>query len=115
MKRLSIITVIALLAMVSGYAQGQNVTNPDKNKSSVHSITLPVTEVKLKPGPGSEKTSTLCNICHSLEYITMQPALPKATWSKEVNKMIKVMGAPINEEDAKVISEYLSTSYGTGK
>ncbi len=113
MKRLLIITVIAMLATASGYAQGQGVTNPDK--SSVHSITLPVTEVKLKPGPGSEKASTLCNICHSLEYITMQPALPKATWSAEVSKMIKVMGAPINEEDAKVITEYLSTAYGTGK
>ena len=113
MKTLLIITGIAMLAATSGYAQGQSMTNPDK--SSVHSITLPVTEVKLKPGPGSEKASTLCNICHSLEYITMQPALPKATWSAEVNKMIKVMGAPINEEDAKVIIEYLSTSYGTGK
>jgi hypothetical protein len=45
----------------------------------------------------------------------MQPALPGATWSSEVNKMIKVMGAPINEEDAKIITEYLSAEYGTGK
>ncbi len=113
MKRLLIITVIVMLATAAGYAQGQSVATPDK--SSVHSITLPLTEVKLKPGPGSEKASTLCNICHSLEYITMQPALPQAIWSAEVNKMIKVMGAPINEEDAKVITEYLSTAYGTGK
>jgi hypothetical protein len=28
--------------------------------------------------------------------------------------MIKVMGAPINEEDAKTISNYLGTEYGTG-
>ncbi len=113
MKRLLIITVLVMLATASGYAQGQSVATPDN--SSVHSITLPLTEVKLKPGPGSEKASTLCNICHSLEYITMQPALPHAIWSAEVNKMIKVMGAPINEEDAKVITEYLSTAYGTGK
>ncbi len=113
MKNLLVITAIVILATALGYAQGQNVTNP--GESTVHSITLPVTEVKLKPGSGSDKASTLCNICHSLEYITMQPALPRATWSAEVNKMIKVMGAPINEEDAKLIIEYLSTSYGTGK
>jgi hypothetical protein len=44
----------------------------------------------------------------------MQPAFPRATWTAEVNKMIKVMGAPINEEDAKTIINYLGTEYGTG-
>jgi hypothetical protein len=113
MKHLLILIAIVMLATALGYAQVQSAS--DQDKSSIHSITLPVTVVKLKPGPGLDKTSTLCNICHSLEYITMQPALPRATWSAEVNKMIKVMGAPINEEDAKLITEYLSTSYGTGK
>jgi hypothetical protein len=113
MKNLLILISIVMLATASGYVQGQSVS--DQDKSSVHSITLPVSEVKLKPGTGLDKASTLCNICHSLEYITMQPALPRATWSAEVNKMIKVMGAPINEEDAKMITEYLSISYGTGK
>jgi len=101
------------LASALDNAQGQSGSGQDK--SSVHSITLPATEVTLKPGLGLDKVRTLCNICHSLEYITMQPALPGATWSAEVNKMIKVMGAPINEEDAKVITEYLSAEYGTGK
>ncbi len=113
MKNLLILIATVILATSAAYAQEQRATVQDK--SSVHSIALPVTEVKLKPGPGSDKASTLCNICHSLEYITMQPALPSATWSALVNKMIKVMGAPINEEDAKLITEYLSTSYGTGK
>lgn len=113
MKTLLIISAIVISSLVSVHTQGQSMT--DHEKGTVHTITLPVTEVKLKPGPGLEKTSTLCNICHSLEYITMQPALPKATWSAEVNKMIKVMGAPINEEDAKIIIEYLNSSYGNGK
>ncbi|HUI45797.1 MAG TPA: cytochrome c [Nitrospirota bacterium] len=113
MKNLLIITAIVMLASASGNAQGQS--GGDQDKSSVHSITIPSTDVTLKPGPGLDKVRTLCNICHSLEYITMQPALPEATWSAEVNKMIKVMGAPINGEDAKIITEYLSAEYGTGK
>jgi sulfite dehydrogenase (cytochrome) subunit B len=113
MKNLLIMAAIVILAMASGNVQGQS--ESDQGKNSVHSITLPVTEVTLKPGLGLNKVSSLCNICHSLEYITMQPALPGATWSAEVNKMIKVMGAPINEEDAKIITEYLSAEYGTGK
>ena len=103
---------MVMLTLASGNAQGQS--GSDQDKSGIHSITLPVIEVTLKPGPGVDKVRTLCNICHSLDYITMQPALPGATWSAEVNKMIKVMGAPINEENAKIISEYLSVQYGTG-
>ncbi len=113
MKNLLLIAIIVVLTSLLGNAQGQSVI--DQDKSSVRSITLPVFEMKLKAGPGLDKVSSLCNICHSLEYITMQPALPRATWSAEVNKMIKVMGAPINEEDAKIITEYLSAEYGTGK
>jgi hypothetical protein len=113
MKTLLLVSAaIAIWSLVAVNAHGQSMDEQDKN--SVHTITLPVIDVKLKPGVGQEKTSTLCNICHSLHYITMQPALPKATWSAEVNKMIKVMGAPISEEDAKIITTYLSTSYGNG-
>jgi sulfite dehydrogenase (cytochrome) subunit B len=113
MKTFFLMSVIVMSSLVSVNSQGQSKTGQDT--STVHTITLPAIEVKLKPGPGQEKASTLCNICHSLEYITMQPALPKATWAAEVNKMIKVMGAPINEEDAKIITEYLSNSYGNAK
>jgi cytochrome c5 len=113
MKNLLLISAIVALALSATNAQSQSMTDADKDM--VHSITLPVMDVHLKPGPGLEKVSTLCNVCHTLRYITMQPPLPKAAWSAEVNKMIKVMGAPINEEDAKTIIDYLNTAYGTGK
>ncbi len=110
MKNLFILLTIAMIAAIPVIMQGQ----ADQNKSGVHSIELPVIQTELKPGPGLDKASTLCNICHSVDYITMQPAFPRATWTAVVNKMIKVMGAPINEEDAKTIIDYLSTEYGTG-
>ncbi len=111
MKNLFMIFTIAIIATIPMVVQGQG----NQDKEAVHSIELPVIQVQLNPGPGLDKASSLCNICHTLKYITMQPAFPRATWTAEVNKMIKVMGAPINDEDAKTIIDYLSTEYGTGK
>ncbi len=110
MKNLLILLTIAIAAAVPVILHGQT----DQGKIGVHYIELPVIQTELKSGPGLDKVSTLCNICHSVDYITMQPAFPRATWTAEVNKMIKVMGAPINEEDAKTIINYLATEYGTG-
>jgi hypothetical protein len=110
MKNFLMLLTTAIIAAMPAVLLGQD----GRGTSGVHSIELPVMQTELKPGPGLDKVKTLCNICHTLKYITMQPPLPRATWSAEVNKMIKVMGAPINEEDAKTIINYLSTEYGTG-
>jgi len=82
---------------------------------AVHSIELPKITVELKTGEGKKTTERFCNICHSLDYITTQPPFSKTQWTATVNKMIKVMGAPIAEEDAKAIINYLAAEYGTGK
>jgi mono/diheme cytochrome c family protein len=82
---------------------------------TMHTIELPQTRVEFKPGAGMETTERYCGICHSLDYITMQPQFSRAKWNAIVNKMIKVMGAPIPDEDAKVIADYLAAQYGTGQ
>ncbi len=96
-------------------ASAENPGTASPPGSGIRSIDLPVVQVELRQGPGVEKTSTLCNICHSLDYITMQPPFSRDQWTGTVNKMVKVMGAPIKDDDAKTIIEYLSTSYGNGK
>ena len=78
------------------------------------SINLPETRVELKPGEGLTKAETFCNICHSLDYIVMQPKLTKLQWTATVTKMIKIFGAPINEEDTTLIVNYLAAQYGAG-
>jgi sulfite dehydrogenase (cytochrome) subunit B len=71
-------------------------------------------EIKLKPGPGLDKVEGNCGACHSLAYIPMNsPFLNAAAWSAEVTKMIKVMGTPIGDADAKAIADYLAKNYGT--
>jgi sulfite dehydrogenase (cytochrome) subunit B len=71
-------------------------------------------KITLKPGPGLDKVETNCSTCHSLDYIPMNsPFLNAAGWNGEVTKMIKAMGAPISDADAKTIVDYLAKNYGT--
>jgi hypothetical protein len=66
---------------------------------------------ELAEGEGRQEVQSFCAICHSTRYITMQPPLPGATWEAEVNKMIKVYGAPIPDAAAKKITAYLQGHY----
>ena len=71
------------------------------------------TSIRLRPGPGMEATADNCAACHSLDYPVMNsPFLDAKGWDTEVNKMIKVFGANIDDSDAKAIKEYLTQYYG---
>ena len=70
--------------------------------------------ITLKKAPGVDKVEANCQACHSLAYIPMNsPFLNAGGWDAEVNKMIKAMGAPIDDADAKAIKDYLTKNYGT--
>jgi mono/diheme cytochrome c family protein len=70
-------------------------------------------DVRLRPGAGRELVQANCAACHSLDYIQMNsPFLDREGWQKSVDKMIKVMGAPIRPEDVAPIVAYLATAYG---
>ena len=70
--------------------------------------------VALKKAPGLEKVEGSCSGCHSLDYIPMNSPFPNAAlWDAEVTKMIKAYGAPISDDDAKVIADYLKKNYGS--
>jgi mono/diheme cytochrome c family protein len=71
--------------------------------------------VALGVGAGRGVVEGYCNTCHSLDYLRINsPFLNRHGWETEVNKMITAFGAPIGPTDAKIIVEYLATSYGTG-
>ena len=76
------------------------------------SITLPQVESKLPDGPGLQATEQGCIICHSTRYITMQPPFSKEAWTASVDKMRKTFGAPITNEQAATIVDYLVTIRG---
>jgi cytochrome c5 len=70
-------------------------------------------QLRLRDGPGRQLVEANCVMCHSLDYIPMNsPFLDRKGWEASVNKMIKVMGAPIAEPDAQKIVDYLAGQYG---
>ena len=75
---------------------------------------LPEETAQFKPGPNLEVAQANCTACHSADYIKTQPRGPKFGkdfWTAEVNKMIKVYGAPIEEADIGKIVDYLTATY----
>jgi mono/diheme cytochrome c family protein len=69
--------------------------------------------VQLKPGPGLEIVRSACAVCHSLDYIAINsPFQDRAGWTKTVDKMRHVMGAPLSDADAAKVVDYLAQQYG---
>jgi sulfite dehydrogenase (cytochrome) subunit B len=68
--------------------------------------------IQLQDAPGRDLTTGRCIICHSLEYIPSNaPAMNRAAWQKTIQKMKDRFGAPITDEEAKQILDYLDGSY----
>lgn len=71
------------------------------------------TRVQLKEGPEAVTVRAQCSVCHSLDYIQMNsPFMKRAAWEAEVRKMMKVMGAPVAEQDVASLVNYLTKNYG---
>jgi len=71
---------------------------------------------QLKDSPGRDLTVGRCIICHSVEYIPANaPAMDRASWQKSVQKMRERFGAPITDDEAKQILDYLAANYSDKK
>jgi len=57
-----------------------------------------------------QKATTACLECHEARII-LQQRLNKATWTKEVDKMMK-WGAVVDPKDRDALIDYLSTNFG---
>jgi sulfite dehydrogenase (cytochrome) subunit B len=67
---------------------------------------------ELKDGAARDLTVGRCMICHSIEYIPSNaPAMNRAAWQKTIQKMKDRFGAPITDEEAKQILDYLDANY----
>ncbi len=79
----------------------------------VRAIAEDETGIVLTEGLGRDQAQASCSMCHSLDYIPMNtPILDRKGWEGSVNKMIKVMGAPVAEADIQKIVDYLTSQYG---
>ena len=76
------------------------------------SIALPAEMPVFKPAPGAELVQANCLICHSSEYIALQPPKPRDFWEATMKKMIEKYGAAPTPEAAAQIVDYLTANYG---
>lgn len=80
--------------------------------AEVVQIKLPPETAAFKPGAGSEIANGQCLTCHSVEYVTTQPILPRSFWAATVKKMRQTYGAPIPDDQAGPLVDYLTRNYG---
>ena len=67
---------------------------------------------ELKEAPGRDLTVGRCSICHSVEYIPGNvPAMNRAAWQKSIQKMRERFGAPVSDDEARQILDYLDANY----
>lgn len=70
--------------------------------------------IRLKDGAGRQLTAARCVICHSLDYIQMNAAVMSRTdWEKSIRKMIDRFGAPVSDDEARQIRDYLAQHYSS--
>lgn len=79
------------------------------------SIQLPTIASDLPEAKGLATVNAACTMCHSNRYITMQPNFPRKTWAATVDKMRKTFGAPVSDQQAAEIVDYLVAVRGVGE
>ena len=68
--------------------------------------------IQLRDGSWRDLVAARCAICHSVDYIQGNaPVLDRAGWKKEIQKMRDRFAAPISDEEAQQILDYLAGSY----
>lgn len=78
-----------------------------------HTLRADEATLHLKDAPDADLVAGKCSICHSVDYIQMNaPFMKRANWEAEVRKMMKVMGAPVDEAEFARVVDYLTKQYG---
>jgi mono/diheme cytochrome c family protein len=95
------LTTVSVLAPLAAHAE---------QKLSLTSVTvdLPFGDRMFPDGPGADLVNSNCLACHSAGMVLNQPALTKAQWRTEVEKMRTAYKAPIDPKDLDAIVDYLT-------
>jgi mono/diheme cytochrome c family protein len=80
-----------------------------EQKLSLKSVTvdLPFGDRMFQDAPGLDLVNGNCLACHSADMVLNQPAMSKAQWRSEVEKMRTAYRAPIDPKDIDAMVDYL--------
>ena len=73
---------------------------------------LPPETAKLKPAPDAALATGKCLVCHSVDYVAMQPPFSETVWRATVLKMRDRFGAPIATNEVEHLVRYFTENYG---
>ena len=88
-------------------AQAQAPVEKPTQRGNVRFIRLPEWKPSLPAGEARDLVMVQCAMCHTPEYITLQPPLSREAWTASVTKMRTTYGGPIPEEQVPKIVDYL--------
>ncbi len=100
------------LGAAASQSNGSAPTKSTVPAQNVHSITLPHFEPELPVAPGRDQYLVVCVSCHSPRYVMMQPFFPQRQWEETVDKMAKVYGAQMDQDQRAAIVQYLVATHG---
>lgn len=73
-------------------------------------------EPEAAAGAGRELFVARCTICHSIDYVEMHARFgTRALWEAEVAKMRNAFKAPISDDEARQLVDYLQRNYGPSR
>lgn len=81
-------------------------------EDSIVSISLPAETAVYREAPGVDLVKGNCVTCHSADYVNSQPPMPRKFWEASVKKMKEKFGAPIPDNIAPMLADYLTAAYG---
>lgn len=114
MKKTSFISV-GLFFLFGYFAMSCQGGNTKAEQATATAPNLATVTASLPEAAGYQVFKTNCTICHSANYVDMQPDFPEKTWAGIVAKMKNVYGAPVSDSSAAVIVQYLTTIKGEKK
>ena len=101
------------IALIAGFAFAPFFAHAeDKLILKSVSVELPNSDRMFPDGPGSQAANGNCLACHSAGMVLNQPAMSKAQWTAEVEKMRSAYKAPIDPKDLDAILDYLVSTKG---
>ena len=98
---------------LAGVALGRSTDTPAASASESAASESAVSEEEAAPGEGRELFIARCTSCHSVDYVSMHARFgTRGLWEMEVAKMRNAFKAPLSDDEARRIVDYLARAHG---
>jgi cbb3-type cytochrome c oxidase subunit III len=95
-----------IIGILLVFLETRNLAGEEFNSNP--SITFPTDPFSFQPGSGQEVANAYCLICHSADYIYMQPPHSQEKWTEIIKKMKQTFGCPIPDSSIGTLAKYLT-------